>query len=67
MAPQVARRQHVFGFNEVTEKKRNPFLHFLSFMNNPLSWVMEAAAILAIGATYGGYPTGPPDWEDFVG
>jgi len=34
-------------------------------MWNPLSWVMEAAAIVAIAVSNGGGM--PPDWEDFVG
>lgn len=38
---------------------------FLSFMWNPLSWVMEAAAIVAIVLSNG--QGSPPDWEDFCG
>ncbi|VAH95583.1 unnamed protein product [Triticum turgidum subsp. durum] len=34
-------------------------------MWNPLSWVMEAAAIMAIALANGGGK--PPDWQDFVG
>ncbi|XP_021724959.1 plasma membrane ATPase 4-like isoform X2 [Chenopodium quinoa] len=34
-------------------------------MWNPLSWVMEAAAIMAIALANGGGK--PPDWPDFVG
>ena len=34
-------------------------------MWNPLSWVMEAAAIVAIVLSNG--EGQPPDWEDFVG
>ena len=34
-------------------------------MWNPLSWVMEAAAIVAIAVSNGGGKL--PDWEDFVG
>ncbi|CAA0820229.1 ATPase 11- plasma membrane-type [Striga hermonthica] len=41
------------------------FLKFLGFMWNPLSWVMEAAAIMAIALANGGGR--PPDWQDFVG
>ncbi|KAI9188588.1 hypothetical protein LWI28_003051, partial [Acer negundo] len=39
-------------------------LKFLGFMWNPLSWVMEAAAIMAIALANGGGR--PPDWQDFV-
>ena len=62
---EVQRRLELFGPNEVPEKKRNKFLVFLSFMWNPLSWVMEAAAIVAIAVANGGGE--PPDWEDFLG
>ncbi|KAG6532331.1 hypothetical protein ZIOFF_006171 [Zingiber officinale] len=34
-------------------------------MRNPLSWVMEMAAIMAIALANGG--GNPPDWQDFVG
>jgi H+-transporting ATPase len=34
-------------------------------MWNPLSWVMEAAALVAIVVSNGGGE--PPDWEDFLG
>ncbi|PKA58690.1 ATPase 6, plasma membrane-type [Apostasia shenzhenica] len=34
-------------------------------MWNPLSWVMEAAALIAIGFANGGGK--PPDWQDFIG
>ena len=34
-------------------------------MWNPLSWVMEAAAIVAIVVSNG--EGQPPDWEDFIG
>ncbi|GFZ11868.1 H[+]-ATPase 9 [Actinidia rufa] len=40
-------------------------LKFLGFMWNPLSWVMESAAIMAIALANGGGE--PPDWQDFVG
>jgi H+-transporting ATPase len=33
-------------------------------MWNPLSWVMEVAALIAIAHSNGG---GPPDWQDFTG
>jgi H+-transporting ATPase len=34
-------------------------------MWNPLSWVMEGAALVAIALSNGGGM--PPDWQDFVG
>ncbi|KAF6143689.1 hypothetical protein GIB67_021699 [Kingdonia uniflora] len=55
----------IFGPNKLEEKKENKFLKFLGFMWNPLSWVMEIAAIMAIGLANGGGK--PPDWQDFAG
>ncbi|XP_074316344.1 plasma membrane ATPase 1 [Silene latifolia] len=55
----------IFGPNKLEEKKESKFLKFLGFMWNPLSWVMEAAAIMAIALANGGNK--PPDWQDFVG
>jgi H+-transporting ATPase len=45
--------------------QESKILKFLGFMWNPLSWVMEAAAIMAIALANGGGK--PPDWQDFVG
>lgn len=58
-------RVQIFGLNKLEEKTENKFLKFLSFMWNPLSWVMEAAAIMAIVLANGGGEG--PDWQDFVG
>ncbi|XP_074556626.1 plasma membrane ATPase-like isoform X3 [Curcuma longa] len=60
-----ANRIQLFGPNMLEEKKVCKFLKFLGFMWNPLSWVMEMAAIMAIALANGGGK--PPDWEDFVG
>ncbi|KAG0307480.1 plasma membrane H+-ATPase [Dissophora globulifera] len=54
-----------FGQNRLEQKEVNPLMMFLSFMWNPLSWVMEAAAIVAILLSNGGGTA--PDWPDFVG
>ncbi|OMO52891.1 Cation-transporting P-type ATPase [Corchorus capsularis] len=59
------KRLQVFGQNKLEEKKESKFLKFLGFMWNPLSWVMEIAAIMAICLANGGGK--PPDWQDFVG
>ena len=75
------RRVELFGLNKLEEKHVNPFLQvgyfplsgfryltvsqFLSFMWNPLSWVMEAAALVAIVLSNG--QGSAPDWEDFCG
>ncbi|XP_074274028.1 ATPase 8, plasma membrane-type-like [Silene latifolia] len=59
------KRLQIFGPNKLEEKKECKFLKFLGFMWNPLSWVMEVAAIMAIALANGGGR--PPDWQDFVG
>ncbi|KAJ4971852.1 hypothetical protein NE237_004951 [Protea cynaroides] len=60
-----ANRIQLFGPNKLEEKNESKILKFLGFMWNPLSWVMEAAAIMAIALANGGGE--PPDWQDFVG
>ncbi|KMZ75898.1 Proton-exporting ATPase [Zostera marina] len=60
-----AKRLQVFGPNKLEEKHESKLLKFLGFMWNPLSWVMEMAAIMAIALANGGGK--PPDWQDFVG
>ncbi|WWC71061.1 plasma-membrane proton-efflux P-type ATPase [Kwoniella pini CBS 10737] len=62
---EATERIGIFGPNKLEEKKENVLLQFLSFMWNPLSWVMEGAAIVAIALSNGGGD--PPDWQDFVG
>ncbi|KAJ6383143.1 hypothetical protein OIU77_031551 [Salix suchowensis] len=64
-ADEGASRLQVFGPNKLEEKKESKILKFLGFMWNPLSWVMEAAALMAIALSNGGGR--PPDWQDFVG
>ncbi|KAH9297052.1 hypothetical protein KI387_028734, partial [Taxus chinensis] len=58
-------RLKIFGLNKLEEKKESKFLKFLGFMWNPLSWVMEMAAIMAIALANGDGK--PPDWQDFLG
>ncbi|KAL6124507.1 hypothetical protein ACLB2K_077019 [Fragaria x ananassa] len=62
---EVKERLESFGYNKLQEKKESKFLKFLGFMWNPLSWVMEAAAIIAIVFTQGGKKDA--DYHDFVG
>ena len=45
--------------------QESEILKFLGFMWNPLSWVMEVAAVMAIVMANGDHR--PPDWQDFVG
>ncbi|XP_052298998.1 plasma membrane ATPase 1-like isoform X2 [Citrus sinensis] len=58
-------RLSTFGYNKLEEKREGKILKFLGFMWNPLSWVMEAAAIMAIVLANGGGK--PPEWQDFIG
>ncbi|KAL5974026.1 hypothetical protein ACLOJK_030688, partial [Asimina triloba] len=60
-----ANRLQIFGPNKLEEKKESKILKFLGFMWNPLSWVMEMAAVMAIALANG--DGRPPDWQDFVG
>ncbi|KAL7114272.1 hypothetical protein ACP275_04G110300 [Erythranthe tilingii] len=62
---EAEKRLNVFGPNKLEEKTESKFLKFLGFMWNPLSWVMEMAAIMAIALANG--QGKPPDWQDFVG
>ncbi|CAI0527025.1 unnamed protein product [Linum tenue] len=62
---EVQQRLQVFGYNKLEEKHESKVLKFLSFMWNPLSWVMEAAAIMAIALAHG--DDKPTDYHDFVG
>ncbi|KAI1789272.1 plasma-membrane proton-e [Ganoderma leucocontextum] len=62
---EATRRLELFGPNRLESEEQNAFLQFLSFMWNPLSWVMEAAALVAIALSNG--EQRPPDWQDFVG
>uniref|UniRef100_A0A0D9VN77 Plasma membrane ATPase n=1 Tax=Leersia perrieri TaxID=77586 RepID=A0A0D9VN77_9ORYZ len=64
-------RIHAFGYNKLEEKQESKLLKFLGFMWNPLSWVMEAAAIMAIALAHGGTDARGKrmriDYHDFVG
>jgi len=44
---EAKKRNEIFGFNEVIEKKKNPILNFLSRYWGPMPWLLEAAIILA--------------------
>lgn len=41
-------RLEEYGPNKLPEQSRNPFLVYLGYMNNPLSWAMEVACIISI-------------------
>ena len=36
-----------YGYNEIAEKRTNPFLKFLSYFWGPIPWMIEAAVILS--------------------
>ncbi|CAH8388966.1 unnamed protein product [Eruca vesicaria subsp. sativa] len=65
LSEEAKERLKIFGLNRLEEKQENKFLKFLGFMWNPLSWVMEAAALMAIALANS--ERQGPDWEDFVG
>ena len=44
----MAERLKEYGPNKLPEHSRSPILQFLGYLWNPLSWAMEAAAIIAI-------------------
>ena len=45
---EVHERRLQYGENKLPESTRNPFLVYLGYLWNPLSWAMETAAIIAI-------------------
>eukprot|EP00612_Vaucheria_litorea_P006482 CAMPEP_0171470554 /NCGR_PEP_ID=MMETSP0946-20130122/214_1 /TAXON_ID=109269 /ORGANISM="Vaucheria litorea, Strain CCMP2940" /LENGTH=1078 /DNA_ID=CAMNT_0011999947 /DNA_START=47 /DNA_END=3280 /DNA_ORIENTATION=+ len=53
---EAKQRLEKYGENALPEKEVNKCLHFLSFMWNPLSWVMEMAALVAIVVSNGPQP-----------
>ncbi|KAK7935498.1 H+-transporting ATPase [Apiospora marii] len=52
----VEARRKPFGWNELTAEKENMFAKFLGFFQGPILYVMELAALLAVGLG---------DWVDF--
>jgi H+-transporting ATPase len=44
---EALRRLAQYGYNELPEKKTNPFLRFFSYFWGPIPWMIEAAAILS--------------------
>ncbi|RGP77472.1 h+-transporting atpase [Fusarium longipes] len=55
-AEEVEKRRRVTGWNELTSEKENMFAKFLGFFTGPILYVMEVAALLAVGLG---------DWVDF--
>jgi H+-transporting ATPase len=44
---EAQRRLTQYGYNEISEKKTNPFLKFLTYFWGPIPWMIEAAVILS--------------------
>ncbi|UNI24688.1 hypothetical protein JDV02_010418 [Purpureocillium takamizusanense] len=55
-AADVEERRKTYGWNELTAEKENLFVKFLSYFTGPILYVMEIAALLALGLS---------DWIDF--
>ncbi|VEU22743.1 DEKNAAC103803 [Brettanomyces naardenensis] len=53
---EVQHRTKKFGYNEMAEQKQNLFIKFCGYFVGPIQFVMEAAALLALGLE---------DWVDF--
>ncbi len=41
-------RLQQYGYNEISEKKVNPFIKFLNYFWGPIPWMIEIAAILSL-------------------
>ncbi len=44
---EVSRRLRQYGYNELPEKRTNPFFKFLSYLWGPIPWMIEIAALLS--------------------
>jgi H+-transporting ATPase len=44
---EAKRRLSQYGYNEISEKKINPFLKFLTYFWGPIPWMIEAAVVLS--------------------
>ena len=44
---EAQKRQAQYGPNQITEKKTNEFLKFLTYFWGPIPWMIEAAVILS--------------------
>jgi H+-transporting ATPase len=53
---EVLRRRRQYGFNDIPEEKKHPFLKFLGFFWGPIPWMIEIAAGLSAYISH---------WEDF--
>ena len=53
---EATKRLKQYGYNEISEKKKNPLLKFLGYFWGPIPWMIEVAAILSAVINH---------WEDF--
>ncbi len=44
---EAKRRLAQYGFNDIPEKKENPFIKFLSYFWGPIPWMIEVAVIMS--------------------
>jgi H+-transporting ATPase len=54
---EAEKRLQQYGYNELSEKKENPYLRFLTYLWGPIPWMIEIAAILSAVVKH---------WEDFI-
>ena len=45
---EAQRRLHIFGFNEVAEKRKNPVFGFFLRYWGPMPWLLELAIVLSV-------------------
>ncbi len=53
---EAEQRLNEYGTNEISQKKTNPIVKFLSYFWGPIPWMIEVAAILSVIINH---------WEDF--
>jgi len=53
---EVTARRQQYGFNDIPEEKRHPFLKFLAYFWGPIPWMIEIAAGLSAYISH---------WDDF--
>jgi len=46
-ASEAKERLQKYGYNEISEKKVNPIIKFLSYFWGPIPWMIEIASILS--------------------
>ena len=54
---EATQRIRQYGYNELPEKKENPFLKFLSYFWGPIPWMIEAAVVFSALVRH---------WADFL-